>query len=71
MNEKDSIAQCDICLLGVYMNCNKINLTDYKYLQSSNDPWYCFSCCSEIFPFGTLSYKDFLSYSNFLSRYQQ
>ena len=24
MNEKDSIAQCDICLLGVYMKCNNL-----------------------------------------------
>ena len=38
------------------MKCNKlINHIDYKYLQGSNDPWYCISCCDVIFPFGTLN----------------
>ena len=30
-----------------------INLIDCKYLQSSNDPWHCLSCCNNIFPFAT------------------
>ena len=48
--------------LGFIMKCNKLNHIDYyKHLLSSNDPWYCFSCCSKIFPFGTLRNKDFIS----------
>ena len=43
------------------MKCNNLNHIDYKYLQGSNDPWFCISCCSEIFPFGTLTNKEFLS----------
>ena len=40
--------------LGFMWNVNKLNHIDYyKFLQSSNDPWYCLSCCSNIFPFAT------------------
>ena len=54
----ESAAQCDICRPWVHTKCNKLNHIDYKYLQGSNDPWYCLSCCSNIFPFGT---QDFIS----------
>ena len=43
------------------MKCNNLNHIDYKYLQGSNYPWYCLSCCSKIFPFGTQTNKDFIS----------
>ena len=51
-NNKDSAAQCDNCQSWVHIKCNNLNHIDYKYLQGSNDPWYCLSCCSNIFPFG-------------------
>ena len=41
VNNKDSAAQCDICQSSVNMKCNKLNHIDYKYLQGSNNPWYC------------------------------
>ena len=53
VNNKDSAAQCDSCQSWVHMKCNNHNHIHYKYLQGSNDPWYFFSCCSNIFPFGT------------------
>ena len=56
VNNKDSAAQCDICDI-----CNKLNHIDCKYLQGSNEPWYCISCCSRMFPFGTLTKKNFIS----------
>ena len=43
------------------MKCSKLNHIDFKYLEGSNDPWYCFSCCSNIFPFQTQTNKDFIS----------
>ena len=43
VNNKDSAGQCDICQSWVHIKCNKRNLTDYKYLQGSNEPWYCLS----------------------------
>ena len=46
-----------------------INHVDYKYLQGSNEPWYYISCCSNIFPFGTLTNRDFIpSITNSLSQ---
>ena len=57
----DIAAQCDICQFWIHMKCNNLNHIDYKYLQGSNDPWFCISYCNEIFPFGTLGNKNFLS----------
>ena len=37
-----------------------VNQIDYKYLQGSNVPWYGLSCCSKIFPFGSLTNKEFI-----------
>ena len=59
INNKNSAAQCDICQSWVHVKCNKFKHVDYKYLQGSNKPWYCLSCCSKIFPFGTLANKEF------------
>ena len=60
-NSWDSASQCDICQSWVHIKCNKLNHIDYKYLQGSNDLWYCLSCCSNIFPFGTQTNKEFIS----------
>ena len=57
----DSPAQYNICQFWVHMKYNNLNHTDYKYLQGSNDTWFCISCCNEIIPFGTLANKNFLS----------
>ena len=40
---------------------------DYEFLQNSNDPWYCISCYSQIFPFNSMkSNQQFSIYvSNF------
>ena len=38
------------------------NYLDYRYLQNSNESWYCRECCSTIFPFNSLcSNKNFLA----------
>ena len=68
INNKDSAAQCDICQSWVHVKCNKLNHIDYKYLQGSNEPRWCLSCCSKIFPFGTLTNKKFHPFHNKLSR---
>ena len=60
VNNKDSLVQFDICQSWVHIKCNKLNLIDYKYLQGSNEPWYCLSCCRKVFPFGTLANKNFI-----------
>lgn len=40
------------------MKYNNLNYIDYNYLQGSNDPWICVSCCNKIFPFGILTNKN-------------
>ena len=40
---------------------NYLDYTGYKYFQGSNDPWFCATCCSAIFPFASLSNNCFLS----------
>ena len=62
VNINNNAAQCDICQSWVHMKCSKLNHIDYKYLQGSNDLWYCLSCWSKNFPFGTLTNKDFIFY---------
>ena len=61
IKDTDSAAQSDICRFWIHMNCNNLNHIDYKYLQGSSDPWFCILCCNEMFPFGILTNKNFLS----------
>ena len=53
--------QCDLCHSWVHIKCIDLNYIDYKFFQNSNDPWFCISCCSEIFPFSTVKNKNFSS----------
>lgn len=59
IKDKEGVAQCNICQFRIHRKCNNINHIYYKYLQESNDCWFCISCCSV--PFGTLTNKNFLS----------
>ena len=43
-----------------FIKCN--NYLDYRYIQNSEESWYCIECCSTIFPFNSLkSNKTFLA----------
>ena len=49
--------------LWVHIKYNNLNYLDYRYLQNSNESWYCIECFSTIFPFNSLlSNKKFLSF---------
>ena len=62
VSDKDKAVQCDLCELWVHIKCNNLNYLDYRYLQNSNESWYCIECCSTIFPYNSLfSNKNFLS----------
>ena len=62
VSDKDKAVQCDLCELWVHIKCNKLNYLDYRYLQNSNESWYCLKCCSTTFSFNSLlSNKTFLS----------
>ena len=55
-----SAISCDLCQTWVHIKYNYLNYTDYKYLQGSNKPWYCFSCTTMLFPFDNLNNQKFL-----------
>ena len=61
VNDKDHAIQRDICNLWVHIKCNNLNYIHYKYLQGNNDPWYCITCSSSIFPFNCLNNTKFAS----------
>ena len=52
----------DLCELWTHIKCNNLNCLDYRYLQNSNESWYCTECCNTIFYFKSLSSnKNFLA----------
>ena len=55
VSDKVKAVQCDLCELWVHIKCNNLNYLDYRYLQNSNESWYCIECCSTIFPFNSIS----------------
>ena len=62
VSENVKAVQCNLCELWVHIKCNNLNYLDYRYLQNSNESWYCIECCSTIFPFNSLSSnKNFLA----------
>ena len=62
VSENVKAVPCDLCELWVHIKCNNLNYLDYRYLQNSNESWYCIECCSTIFPFNSLSSnKNFLA----------
>ena len=62
VSDKDKAVQCDLYEIWVYFKCNNLNYLDYRYLQNSNESWYCIECCSTIFPINSLlSIKNFFS----------
>ena len=58
VTNSDQAIQCDLCDSWVHIKCSGLNYIDYKFLQNSNDPWFCISWCSEIFPFSTVKNKN-------------
>ena len=57
VTNSDKAIQCALCDSWVHIKCNDLNYIDYKHLQNSSDPWFCISCCSEIFLFCTVKKK--------------
>ena len=64
MSDKDKGVQFDLCELWVHIKCNNLNYLDYRYLQNSNESWYCIECCSTIFPFNSLFNRNFSCCTN-------
>ena len=62
VSDKNNAVQCNLCELWVHSKRNNVNYLDYRYLQNSNESWYCTECCSIMFLFNSLSSnKNFLT----------
>ena len=61
VTNSDQAIQCDLCDSWVRIKCNDLNYINNKIFQNSNDPWFCISCCSEIFLFSPVKNKNFNS----------
>ena len=61
VNKNTKAIQCDLCKYWVHIQCNHLNYIDYKYFQGSNDPWFCATCSSAMFPFASLNNNCFPS----------
>ena len=64
VSDNDNAILCDLCQTWVHIKCNHLNYIDYKYLQGCNEPWYCLSCTTMLFPFGNLNNQKFLGFVN-------
>lgn len=62
---------CDICQSWVHQKCTRLSVHDYRLIFSSDDPWFCQSCLSELFPFTHIAdevdfhFALFNAYSNY------
>ena len=56
----DQAIQSHLCDSWVHIKWNDLNYIDYKFLKNSDDPWFCISCYSKIFPFNTVKNKNFI-----------
>ena len=59
---KESSVFCDKCKSWVHPKCNNLNFIDFQHVCSSEDPWFCFKCNSDILPIGKLNDQNFQSF---------
>ena len=64
VSDNDNAVLNDLCQIWVHIKYNYLNYIDYKYLQGFNEPWYCFSCTTMLFPFGKLNNQKILGFIN-------
>ena len=62
-DDKESSILCDFCNSWIHPKCNHLNFLDFQRISGNNsDPWLCFKCTSETFPFRNLSNQNFHSF---------
>ena len=60
-DSKQSSIFCDLCKFWVHTKCNQLNFLDFQHIKAFTEPWFCFKCISDVFPFGTLN-QNFSSF---------
>ena len=62
-DEKESSILCDFCNSWIHPKCNHLNFIDFQWISGNySDPWFCFNCTSETFPFGNFNNQNFHSF---------
>ena len=61
-DSKQSSIFCDLCKFWVHTKCNQLNFLDFQHIKACTEPWFCFKCISDLFPFGTLNNQNFSSF---------
>ena len=61
-DSKQSSIFCDLCKFWVHTKCNQLNFLDFQHIKACTEPWFCFKCISDLFPFGTLN-QNFSSFA--------
>ena len=62
-DDKESSILCNFCNSWIDPKCNHLNFLDFQRISGNNsDPWLCFKCISETFPFGNLNNQNFHSF---------
>ena len=70
-NHRHSI-KYNYCQMISHIKCNNLSCGDGLYLKNSNISWYCWACCTYIFPFtNTNHYKLHFSINNTRKKYCQ
>ena len=58
---KQSSIFYDLCKFWVHTKCNQLNFLDFQHIKACTEPWFCFKCISDLFPFGKLNNQNFSS----------
>ena len=59
-DDKESSILRDFCNSWIHPKCNHLNFIYFQRISGNNsDPWFCFKCTCESFPFGNLNNQNF------------
>ena len=62
-DDKESSMLCDFCNSWVHSKCKHLNFLDFQCISGNNiDPWLCFKCTSDTFPYKNLNNQNFQSF---------
>ena len=64
--ENDKGIDCHHCKIWVHHKCIELSDSDFKYLQTNKDSWYCIKCIPTFSPFRTKK----INQANINSKYQ-
>ena len=61
-NYHQSSIFCILFKFCVHTKWNQLNFLDFQHTKACTEPWFCFKCISDVFPFGTLNNQHFSSF---------